>query len=185
MDLREKNKWYDFFGLSLIGVSLLFASCKQGSNAKNVSQRSHKEADINALYAGFYQDPKTLDEQQQNEIIEYAVDNNLPLQRTESGLYYMITEEGRGPNLMWGESIKVHYRGYYLDGQEFDSSYSRGKPMAMQIGQGVPGWNEALTKMKSESKCTVIIPSRLAYSDKGYAGVPPNTIIAFDIFVVM
>ena len=164
-------------------ILMMILSCKPSVND---GRPTHKDADINALYRGFYPDPTTLDEKQQNEIIEYAADNNLPFQRTETGLYYMITEEGKGPNLMWGETVKVHYRGYFLDGKEFDSTYSRGQPWRMQIGQGVPGWNEVLTKMKSEGKCTVVIPSRLAYGDKGFPGaVPANTIIAFDIHVIM
>lgn len=98
----------------------------------------------------------------------------------------MLTDRGMGPALQWGEKVKVDYRGYFLDGKEFDSSYSRGKPIIFNVGQMIPGWNEALRKMASGSKATIIVPSRLGYGDQGFPGaVPPNTIIAFDIHVLI
>lgn len=164
-------------------------SCKNDPgkpSGKSEARKNQTSSDLGDLYAGYYNNPATLAEKEQNTIIEYATEKELPLERTESGLYFMLTDRGMGPALQWGEKVKVHYRGYFLDGKEFDSSYDRDKPIIFKVGQMIPGWNEALRKMASGSKATIIVPSRLGYADKGFPGaVPPNTIIAFDIHVLI
>lgn len=166
-------------------IILLFIGCKQGSEDPLKSKKA-KEPGFIDLVSGYYDDPKNIDEQQQNEIIEYALDNDLPLKRTLLGVYYMRTEEGQGPFLQNGESVAIHYIGYFLDGREFDSSYKRNQPIKFQIGQMIPGWNDALLNFRSGSKGIIIVPSRMGYGEKGNPSgvVPPNTIIAFDIDVI-
>ena len=168
--------------LFFVVLSMLI-SCK-GNNG-SVQKNNTGEANVEELYKGYYKNPQTLDEQQQNMIIDYAVDNNLNLQRLESGLYMMTVQEGFGPTLRWGEKIKVDYRGTYLDGTEFDSSYSRGAPYITAVGTTIAGWNEALIRMKSGGKAKVIVPSRLGYGNKEFAGIPPNSILVFDIHVLI
>lgn len=166
--------------LFIIVLSFM-TNCK----GKNADTQNNGEANVEELYKGYYKNPKTLDEQQQNIIIDYAVDNNLNLERLESGLYMMTVREGFGPTLRWGEKIKVEYRGTYLDGTEFDSSYSRGVPYTTAVGATIAGWNEALIRMKSGSKAKIVVPSRLGYGNKEFAGIPPNSILVFDINVLI
>ena len=180
---------YKFSSASFIIITwtvIMFVSGCKGDGRDGVSTPgSKKDADINALYTGYYKNPTTLDERQQNEIIDYAAEKNLPLLRLESGVYYMITEKGRGPTLRWGEKIRVDYKGYYLDGREFDSSYKRGTSYTTAVGQSIAGWNDALLRMRSGTKATIILPSRLGYKDQEFAGIPPNSIIAFDIHIII
>ncbi len=175
--LNNKN-WGVFFL-----VVMLIAGCKESKNNKPGYDTG--DANVEELYKGYYQNPSNLDEEQQNMIIDYAIENNLNLLRLESGLYIMLIQEGIGPKLRWGEKVRVEYIGTYLDGREFDSTYRRGKSFVTSVGAAIPGWNEALRKLQSGAKAKIILPSRLGYGDKEYAGIPPNSILVFDLHVVI
>ena len=157
----------------------------QSAEKKTEPQREKKEinsSEAGALFDYYTAQPTTQDEIDQNLIIEYAVDNDLNLKRTASGLYYIKYNEGDGNTFRHGEYARAHYKGYFLDGREFDSSYSRNRPMRFRVGQMVAGWNEFMKMSNVGTKATIILPSRLAYGDRGFPGfVPPNTIVAFDI----
>ncbi len=163
----------------ILAVSVL--SCKS-----DVKEKEGKvDPNLSELYRGYFDNPKNQGEIDQNAIIDYAMERNLSVKRTETGLYYAITEPGNGPTLRYGERVKAHYRGYFMDGREFDSSYSRGTPLSFQIGQMNQGWNEGLTYFSSGSKGVLLVPSRLAYGEKGFPGyVPPHTVVGFDIEVL-
>lgn len=171
----------------LLILLVLIVACKANdSEPNNKTVKVNEETDFNYLYAGYYENPTHRDQVEQNKIIEYATENELPLRRTESGLYYMISEKGLGPNLKWGEKLKVDYSGYFLDGREFDSSYKRGEALEFQLGQMITGWNEGLRYFQSGAKGKLFVPSRLAYGTAGHPTgiVPPNTVVAFDIHVI-
>ena len=177
------NTIYIKFSGVLLLIVFSFMACKE---TKTNTQSNHTgDPNVEELYKGYYQNPSGIDEEQQNMIIDYAIENNLNLTRLESGLYFMITQEGIGPNLRWGEKVRVEYVGTYLDGREFDSTYRRGQPFYTSVGAAIPGWNEALRRLKSGSKAKIVIPSRLGYRDKEYAGIPPNSVLVFDLHVVI
>ena len=106
---------------------------------------------------------------------------------TESGLQYIVIEEGDGPAPQAGEIVSVHYRGMLEDGTEFDNSYDRGQPIAFPLGQGmvIPGWEEGIALMKVGEKAKLIIPPELAYGEQGAGGViPPNATLTFEVELV-
>jgi FKBP-type peptidyl-prolyl cis-trans isomerase len=80
----------------------------------------------------------------------------------DSGVQYRIIESGNGGSPTETDSVVVHYRGRLLDGSEFDSSYSRGQPAELGVGQVIPGWQQALQLMPVGSKWEVWIPASLA-----------------------
>ncbi|HYW78748.1 MAG TPA: FKBP-type peptidyl-prolyl cis-trans isomerase [Thermoguttaceae bacterium] len=99
-----------------------------------------------------------------------------------SGLQYQVIEPGTGPMPTAQDTVKTHYRGTLLDGTEFDSSYSRGKPAEFPVGGVIAGWTEALQKMKVGAKWKLFIPSKLAYGERGAgADIGPNSTLIFDI----
>lgn len=99
-----------------------------------------------------------------------------------SELQYLVETSGSGPVPSFGEKVKVNYRGTFLDGTEFDSSYKRGQPFTCQVGSGVIlGWSEALKKMPVGSKWKLFVPSDLAYGERGNMGIPPNSVLIFEI----
>ena len=101
---------------------------------------------------------------------------------TESGLQYKILKAGEGISPESGDTVTVHYKGTFIDGEEFDSSYSRGEPQTFQANRVIKGWTEALQMMKVGSKWKIILPPRLAYGQKGDGEtIPPNKVLVFEI----
>ncbi len=86
---------------------------------------------------------------------------------TESGLQYEIVEAGTGKSPGPTDQVTVNYRGTQVNGQEFDSSYSRGKPATFKLNSVVKGWTEGLQLIKEGGKIKLFIPSSLAYGGRG------------------
>lgn len=94
------------------------------------------------------------------------------VQTTETGLKYVIHEEGTGAAPDSADYVYVDYYGSLLDKTTFDDSYKRGMPFAFQIktGRVIPGWDEGIGLLPEGSKATLFVPSDLGY---GEAGSPP------------
>ncbi len=99
-----------------------------------------------------------------------------------SGLQYKVIKEGTGPTPTADDTVTVNYKGTLIDGTEFDSSYKRGQPATFPVKGVIPGWTEALQKMKVGSTWELFIPPSLAYGEKG-AGrfIAPNSTLIFQV----
>jgi len=101
---------------------------------------------------------------------------------TASGLQYKVIREGNGPKPTLEDTVKVHYRGTFINGKEFDSSYKRGEPVTFELKNMIPGWIEALQMMKAGSKWQIFIPSSLAYGEQGAGDIiEPNSLLIFEV----
>ena len=101
---------------------------------------------------------------------------------TESGLQYKVLNHGTGATPSDSDRVEVHYEGRLLDGTVFDSSYKRGEPITLGVGQVIKGWTEALKLMKAGSKYQLYIPADLAYGERGAgADIPPYATLIFDV----
>jgi FKBP-type peptidyl-prolyl cis-trans isomerase FkpA len=100
---------------------------------------------------------------------------------TESGLQYTIIKEGSGPHPKATDVVNVHYKGMFLDGKEFDSSYSRGKPATFPLNRVIKGWTEGLQLMKVGAKWKFFIPSEIAYGERGKGEIGPNAALIFEV----
>jgi FKBP-type peptidyl-prolyl cis-trans isomerase FklB len=100
---------------------------------------------------------------------------------TASGLQYKVLKEGSGAQPKPSDTVTVNYRGTLVDGTEFDSSYKRGQPATFPVGGVIPGWTEALQLMKVGSKYQLFIPAKLAYGEQGRPGIPPNSLLIFEV----
>lgn len=100
----------------------------------------------------------------------------------ESGLQYSVLKEGKGPTPAATDRVKTHYHGTLIDGTVFDSSVDQGQPVTFGVNEVIPGWSEALQRMKVGSKWRLFVPSELAYGIQG-AGpdIGPNSVLVFDI----
>lgn len=101
--------------------------------------------------------------------------------KTSSGLMILMEKEGEGPQPKPTDTVKVHYRGKFFNGEEFDSSYKRNEPTELPLNRFIRGWTEGVGMMKPGGKARLIIPSGLAYGPSGRPGIPPNTPLYFEI----
>lgn len=103
---------------------------------------------------------------------------------TNSGLRYKILQKGTGKQATKGAKVSVHYKGQLLDGTVFDSSYKRKQPLDFNVGIGqvISGWDEGIQLLQVGDKARLVIPSNLAYGERGAGGViPPNATLIFDV----
>ncbi len=100
---------------------------------------------------------------------------------TNSGLQYQVVTEGSGPIPKAEDTIKAHYKGTLVTGEQFDSSYDRGTPAEFPVKGVIPGWTEALQMMKTGSKVKLWIPPELAYGPSARPGIPANSVLAFEV----
>ena len=104
---------------------------------------------------------------------------------TDSGLKYIVLKEGTGAKPVATSNVKVHYTGSLLDGKVFDSSVQRGQPIDFGLNQVIPGWTEGVQLMTEGSKYKFLIPSKLAYGERGAGGViPPNSDLIFEVELI-
>ena len=101
---------------------------------------------------------------------------------TASGLQYKEITKGTGASPKSTDTVSVHYKGTLIDGKEFDSSYKRGQPASFPVNGVIKGWTEALQLMKVGAKWQLVIPSDLAYGERG-AGrdIGPHSTLIFDV----
>lgn len=90
---------------------------------------------------------------------------------------------GKGNEVKEGDTIVVHYKGYFPDGKEFDSSYSRKEPFEVQIGVGyvIAGWDMGIMGMKVGGKRKLTIPYQYGYGKYGVGDIPGFATLVFDI----
>lgn len=102
---------------------------------------------------------------------------------TESGLVYRPLKEGSGASPAATQTVKVHYRGTFPDGKEFDSSYSRGQPAEFPLNRVIKCWTEGVQKMKVGGKAKLACPAAIAYGERGTPGgpIPPNATLLFEV----
>ena len=102
------------------------------------------------------------------DLADYLAKNNIEVEPTESGLYYVMLTEGNGEKPEPGQVVKIHYTGKLLDGTVFDSSVERGNPISLPIGVGqfIPAWDEGIMMMSKGEKGMLYVPYYLAYGDR-------------------
>ncbi len=104
-----------------------------------------------------------------------------------SGLQYKVIKKGTGKTPTANDKVKTHYRGTFIDGTEFDSSYKSNQPVEFPVKGVIKGWTEALQLMKEGAKWELYIPANLAYGEqgkrgiRGKQGIPANSTLIFEI----
>jgi len=104
--------------------------------------------------------------------------------KTNSGLLYKRILQGEGKKAEKGKTVSVHYKGMLTDGTVFDSSYKRKEPIEFLLGRGqvIEGWDEGIQLLQVGDKARFVIPSHLAYGERGAGGViPPRATLIFDV----
>ena len=108
------------------------------------------------------------------------------VQTTASGLQYRVITQGSGPKPGPRSTVEVHYRGTFIDGREFDSSYRRGQTISFPLNGVISGWTEGLQLMPVGSKYELFIPYQLAYGERGTPGgpIPGGAALIFEVELI-
>ena len=136
------------------------------------------------LFVSCSKDDADVDYRTQNdeEIQAYLAANNLQAQKTSSGLYYIIEEQGTGAQATVEDRVKVAYKGYLTNGTIFDESQTG---LSFPILQNlIPGWAEGISLFKEGGKGKLLIPAHLAYGGKNNGKIPGGSVIIFDIELI-
>ncbi len=106
-------------------------------------------------------------------------------QVTASGLVFRSLKDGQGASPLASDKVKVHYRGTFPDGKEFDSSYKRNQAIEFPLNGVIPCWTEGVQLMKIGGKAKLTCPPNIAYGARGAGGViPPNATLQFEVELI-
>ncbi len=101
---------------------------------------------------------------------------------TASGLVYRSLKDGAGASPSASDKVKVHYRGTFPDGREFDSSYKRNEAIEFPLNGVIKCWTEGVQRMKVGGKAKLTCPPAIAYGERGAGNViPPNATLLFEV----
>ena len=105
------------------------------------------------------------------------------VKKTASGLRYQVVAEGAEGGKSPGarSNVTVHYKGTFIDGREFDSSYKRNSPATFGLHQVISGWTEGVQLMKEGDTFEFAIPYDLAYGERGGGSIPPRQTLVFQV----
>jgi FKBP-type peptidyl-prolyl cis-trans isomerase FkpA len=101
---------------------------------------------------------------------------------TSSGLVFTLIKQGTGASPKASDTVKVHYRGTFMDGREFDSSYKRGAPAEFPLDRVIKCWTEGVQKLQVGGSARLTCPPTIAYGERGAGGtIPPNATLQFEV----
>ncbi|SFZ93849.1 FKBP-type peptidyl-prolyl cis-trans isomerase FkpA [Flaviramulus basaltis] len=116
------------------------------------------------------------------DIQEYITDNNLNAEKSDSGLYYIIENQGSGAQPNINSNVTVAYKGYFTNGSVFDQSDAEG--ISFNLQQVITGWTEGITYFNEGGSGMLLIPAHLAYGNNNYNGIPGGSVLIFDINLI-
>jgi FKBP-type peptidyl-prolyl cis-trans isomerase FkpA len=125
-------------------------------------------------------------EYEQTVLRHFIEEQKVDLQPTESGMYFIIVEEGSGKAVSKGDIVTVNYEGKFLNGEFFDSTVKRNQPFEFVYGtewQVISGMEEAIGMMREGDRAIIILPSDLAWGASGSSTgiIPPFTSVIYEI----
>lgn len=127
-------------------------------------------------------------EENLNKGLEYQANNSKRdgVVTTASGLQYEVLVEGKedGKRPTASSKVKCHYKGTFIDGKVFDSSYASGSPITFSLNKVIKGWTEGLQYMTEGAKYRFVIPYQLAYGANGYYDIPPFSTLIFEVELI-
>ncbi len=101
---------------------------------------------------------------------------------TSSGLVFKLMKQGTGPSPLATDTVKVHYRGTFMDGKEFDSSFKNGGPAEFPLNRVIKCWTEGVQRLQVGGSAKLTCPPAIAYGANGAGGViPPNATLQFEV----
>jgi len=115
------------------------------------------------------------------EIKNYLDDKNIDCKRSESGLYYDITDPGEGPKIQYTSIVSFTYSGSLLSGEIFDMQKD---PVEFEVKELIGAWKEIMLELKNGGKAFLIAPPSLGYGTHDLDDIPPNSILVFELEIL-
>lgn len=173
---------------SNVSLAAAIAGIKDGFNGQE------PRVDADAINAAFQEIQTQMAAESEANAAEFAQEGEAFLAEnskrdgvtvTESGLQYEVLQAGSGDKPAASSTVRTHYKGTLINGEEFDSSYSRGEPTEFPVNGVIAGWTEALQLMEVGAKWKLFIPYQLAYGDRGAGGaIGPYQALVFEIELI-
>ena len=172
--------FYKEQGITSVNKSLISKGLSDGMSGKQVLNEGSANMVLNN-YLGKIQSQKS-----QPNIAAGAAfleKNKLKpnVKTTATGLQYEVLVEGQGEKPRDIDSVTCHYRGYLLNGVDFDNSYNRGQPITFALNRVIKGWTEGLQLMNVGSKYKFYIPYELGYGAYDYGPIPGGSMLTFEV----
>lgn len=168
---------------SEVDLNIIFQGIKDAVAGKDKPQLTQDE--VNKILQDFQiKTNKLIAERNKTEGEAFLLANGKKagIKTTATGLQYQVIKEGTGVKPKATDTVKVHYRGTFIDGSEFDSSYKRNEPTSFPLNQVIPAWTEGVQLMKVGSKYRFFVPAKLGYGERGAgAAIPPNAALIFEV----
>ena len=137
------------------------------------------------LFISCSKDTKTVTDytaKNEQEIKDYLAKNNLTAQRSTSGLYYIINEQGTGTQPTAASNVTVAYKGYFTNGNVFDQSKAEG--ISLSLNKVIRGWTEGIPYFKTGGSGVLLIPSHLGYGSTNNGPIPGGSVLIFDVKLI-
>ena len=137
------------------------------------------------LFISCSKDTKTVTDytaKNEQEIKDYLAKNNLTAQRSTSGLYYIINEQGTGTQPTAASNVTVAYKGYFTNGNVFDQSKAEG--ISFGLKQVIKGWTEGIPYFKAGGSGVLLVPAHLGYGSYNYGPIPGGSVLIFDVKLI-
>ncbi|WP_366185620.1 FKBP-type peptidyl-prolyl cis-trans isomerase [Flavobacterium ovatum] len=157
-----------YYAVVAITLAISVSSCKKKDQDQEQNQQQVEVTDNSA--------------KNEQEIKDYLEKNHLTAEKTDSGLYYIITEEGKGAQPTADSNVTVAYKGYFTNGTVFDQSGAEG--ISFGLNQVIRGWTEGIPKFKAGGKGVLLIPSNIGYGDNSTGPIPGGSVLLFDIDLI-
>jgi len=116
------------------------------------------------------------------EIQAFVDKNGLDCERSNSGLYYKIIDEGDGRKVNYTDIVHFKYEGRLLDGTIFDDH--KDEAVEFRISELIAAWKEIMLELNEGGKAYIISPPQLAYGDYDLDDIPSNSILIFTIEII-
>lgn len=116
-------------------------------------------------------------------ILNYLADNELEATAHESGIYYIINQEGEGEHPTLDSEVEVRYKGMFANGSVFDKT-ADGETKTWPLENLIEGWKISVPLLKAGGKGTFLMPSEYGYGENGAGIIPPNAVLIFEIELV-
>lgn len=116
------------------------------------------------------------------EIQAYLAKKNIDCERSSSGLYYQIQEQGNGKKITYTDVVVFKYKGELLDGTVFDNQMN--EPLEFKVEQLIGAWKEILLELNDGGKAFLVAPPQLGYGSHELEKIPAHSILVYEIEVV-